>query len=176
MDGEMDDVEAFERVVKSVISSRKFRVVLGLVVVLGFIALTVALAQGRKTISYSTLHPPEGIYAFADGENKDKDAGCHCVFTMPAPTKRPKPTEAVGRIEVKLESNGDIEVTWDWQGAEEVEIRVNAPDGDLFGYSPAKSWIAPASWCKPGTWFYLQDVTKGKPLVKANTIAAVGVR
>jgi hypothetical protein len=122
--------------------------------------------------------------------------GCHCVVMLPAP-KALKATRAVGVIEVKpyqtfidcgrgitkrevdcmnLGTLREYEIVWDYQGAEAVEVRVNGPAGDIFAASPVKSWMAPTSWAKAGTFFYLQDVSGGKPLVRENTIAVAVVR
>jgi uncharacterized protein (TIGR03437 family) len=54
-----------------------------------------------------------------------------------------------------------------------VEIHVNAPDGPLFARGPAAGTATAAGWVAEGTTFYLQDVTRQKPLTLLNTLGTV---
>jgi glucose/arabinose dehydrogenase len=63
-------------------------------------------------------------------------------------------------------------VTWTSKGTKFVEIHVNAPDGPGFSGSPAGTFSAvTGKWVANGMKFYLQDVSDGKPLTSANTLA-----
>jgi uncharacterized protein (TIGR03437 family) len=54
-----------------------------------------------------------------------------------------------------------------------VEIHVNAPDGPLFARGPAVGNATVTGWVADGTTFYLQDVTRQKPLTLLNTLGTV---
>jgi hypothetical protein len=55
-----------------------------------------------------------------------------------------------------------------------VEVHVGAPDGLLFARTgPGRFTQATGEWVRDGTTFYLQNVSKGLPLVAENTIATV---
>jgi len=116
--------------------------------------------------------------------------GCRCVVMLsPSPDYQGTPDLAKGVGVIAVDSpvwtadrNGTMRwrdgynVAWDYDGATDIEVRVGAPDGPIFAHSPVKSWLAPTSWAKPGTWFYLQDVSGGKPLTRENTIAVAVIK
>jgi hypothetical protein len=54
-----------------------------------------------------------------------------------------------------------------------VEIHINAPDGPLFARGPAAGTATASGWVADGTTFYLQDVTRQKPLTLLNTLGTV---
>jgi uncharacterized protein (TIGR03437 family) len=56
-----------------------------------------------------------------------------------------------------------------------VEVHVGAPDGALFASGPSVGSAQTGEWVTDGMVFYLQDVTKGKPLTSANTLAVLQV-
>ena len=67
---------------------------------------------------------------------------------------------------------GAATITWNSKGTKFVEIHVNAPDGPGFSGSPAGTFSAATGrWVTNGMKFYLQDVSDGKPLIAANTLA-----
>ena len=72
---------------------------------------------------------------------------------------------------------GQTTLSWLAHGASKVEVRVNAPDGDLFArHGPGRHSQPTGQWVRDGTTFYLQNVSKGLPLVAENTIATVTLR
>jgi peptidoglycan/xylan/chitin deacetylase (PgdA/CDA1 family) len=71
---------------------------------------------------------------------------------------------------------GTTELCWQVEGAEAVEVRVGAPDGDLFSRSGQAGSAQTGPWVGDGTVFYLQDVSGGLPLAAAHTIATVTVK
>ena len=67
---------------------------------------------------------------------------------------------------------GIATVSWNSSGTSNVEIRVNAPNGTGFsGSGPGSSSAITGKWVDNGMKFYLQDVSDGKPLTSANTLA-----
>jgi hypothetical protein len=72
-------------------------------------------------------------------------------------------------------ASGETTLTWTSAGATDLEVRVGKPDGDLFAKTgPAGSWKT-GKWVGNGMKFFLQDVSGGKPLTAANTIATLTV-
>jgi GT2 family glycosyltransferase/2-polyprenyl-3-methyl-5-hydroxy-6-metoxy-1,4-benzoquinol methylase len=67
---------------------------------------------------------------------------------------------------------GETVVSWSSEHAEEVEVRVGAPDGELFASGGTGSQITP-KWVQDGTTFFLQNVSGGLPLTPDNTLASV---
>jgi ubiquinone/menaquinone biosynthesis C-methylase UbiE len=62
-------------------------------------------------------------------------------------------------------------------GTSKVEVRVNAPDGPLLArLGPGRHSQPTGQWIRDGMTFYLQNVSKGLPLVAENTIATVTLR
>ena len=62
-------------------------------------------------------------------------------------------------------------------GTSKVEVRVNAPDGPLLArLGPGRHSQPTGQWVHDGMTFYLQNVSKGLPLVADNTIATVTLR
>jgi glucose/arabinose dehydrogenase len=67
---------------------------------------------------------------------------------------------------------GAATITWSSYGTSFVEIHVNAPNGSGFSGSPPGTFAATTgNWVTNGMKFYLQDVSDGKPLTSANTLA-----
>jgi hypothetical protein len=67
---------------------------------------------------------------------------------------------------------GIATVNWNSSGTSNVEIHVNAPNGTGFsGSGPGSSSAITGKWVDNGMKFYLQDVSDGKPLTSANTLA-----
>jgi SAM-dependent methyltransferase len=72
---------------------------------------------------------------------------------------------------------GQTTLSWLAQGASKVEVRVNAPDGPLLTTEgPGRHSLPTGHWVRDGTTFYLQNVSKGLPLVAENTIATVTLK
>jgi hypothetical protein len=59
--------------------------------------------------------------------------------------------------------------------ASTVEVHVGAPDGPVLVQGSSVGTAQTGDWVSDGTVFYLQDVTKNKPLTPANTLATVTV-
>jgi hypothetical protein len=52
---------------------------------------------------------------------------------------------------------------------------VGSPSGPLFTYQGSQGSAQTGAWVTDGMTFYLQDVTGGKPLTAANTLATLVV-
>jgi 2-polyprenyl-3-methyl-5-hydroxy-6-metoxy-1,4-benzoquinol methylase len=75
------------------------------------------------------------------------------------------------------EGVGQTTLSWLAHGTSRVEVRVDAPDGTLFArHGPGRHSQPTGQWVRDGTTFYLQNVSKGLPLVAENTIATVTLR
>ena len=62
---------------------------------------------------------------------------------------------------------------WSAPNSGTVQIRVGAPDGPLFARGGSTGTAVTGYWVTNGELFYLQDVTGGKPLTAANTLAVL---
>jgi hypothetical protein len=71
---------------------------------------------------------------------------------------------------------GTTMLTWSAPNASVVQIRIGSPSGDLFAESGPSGSMNTGAWVTQGTTFYLQDVSNGKALTAANTIAMVTVQ
>lgn len=72
---------------------------------------------------------------------------------------------------------GQTTLSWMTYGTSKVEVRVDAPDGDLFARTgPGRHSQPTGKWVRYGTTFYLQDASGGLPLTTENTIGMVRLR
>ena len=71
---------------------------------------------------------------------------------------------------------GETTLNWKSDGTARVEIRMNAPDGQLLGSTGNSGNMKTGKWVRNNMIFYLQDVSDGLPLSTSNTIAAVKVK
>ena len=70
---------------------------------------------------------------------------------------------------------GSTTLTWNAPDAGVIEIHVGSPNGPLFTQQGNSGTAQTGTWVADGTTFYLQDVTGGKALTLANTLATVVV-
>ncbi len=71
---------------------------------------------------------------------------------------------------------GTTMLTWSAPNASIVQIRIGSPSGQLFAESGPMGSMDTGAWVTQGTTFYLQDVSNGKALTAANTVAMVTVQ
>ncbi|HYO98978.1 MAG TPA: glycosyltransferase [Pyrinomonadaceae bacterium] len=71
---------------------------------------------------------------------------------------------------------GETVLSWSTENVTQVEIRVGAPDGDLFAVGGASGSQLTTKWVQDGTVFFLQNASDGLPLTPDNTLASVLVR
>ena len=91
----------------------------------------------------------------------------------PAPTvlnATPNPIPVTGGA-----TFGATTITWIAGNAQNVEVHVGSPNGQLFAIGGNSGSAQTGAWVADGTTFYLQDVTGGKGLTSANTLATVVV-
>ncbi len=62
---------------------------------------------------------------------------------------------------------------WSAPNSGTVQIRVGAPDGPLFAQGGSTGTAITGTWVTNGELCYLQDITGGKPLTAANTLAVL---
>ena len=71
---------------------------------------------------------------------------------------------------------GQTTLTWTSAGTNNVELHVNAPNGNrLAATGPGSFSVTTGQWVRDGMTFYLQNVANGLPLTSANTLATVTV-
>lgn len=68
------------------------------------------------------------------------------------------------------------EVLWTISPPRMCEIRIDAPDGKLFATASTSGSAKTDKWVRAGMTFFLQDVSGGKALTAANTLAQVTVK
>lgn len=66
---------------------------------------------------------------------------------------------------------GTTTIRWNAPTAQLIEIHVGSPNGPKLTLNSNSGSVTTANWVTDGTVFYLQDVTGGKPLTPANTLA-----
>ena len=100
--------------------------------------------------------------------NGDKTKGTGSITAHPNPI----------RVRSKKRLVGRTTLSWTTKGVERVEVHVGSPDGPLLigSGSSGKVTTSKDSWVHDGMTFYLQDVSRGLPLIAANTLAAVVIR
>lgn len=72
-------------------------------------------------------------------------------------------------------ANGVTTISWIAPHAGAIEIHLGSPSGPLFVHAGNNGSAKTGPWVSDGLIFYLQDVTDGKPLTAANTLATVVV-
>ena len=71
---------------------------------------------------------------------------------------------------------GNTTISWNVPGVDMVEVHVGSPAGDLFSSGGNRGTATTGLWVSDGLRFYLQDVSGGKPLTTANTLAILTVK
>ena len=85
-------------------------------------------------------------------------------------TANPNPIPVTGGAIV-----GTTTLTWNAPGVGVIEIHVGSPNGPLLTQQGSTGSVQTGNWVTDGMTFYLQDVTGGKPLTPANTVATLVV-
>jgi hypothetical protein len=111
--------------------------------------LAAALAQASTLILPSTGNPPS--------------------FTPASLTANPNPATRA------LNGYGVTTISWNAPSAFIVEVHVGSPSGPLFASGPNFGSSTTGEWVSDGLEFYLQDVSNGKALTAANTLAILAV-
>jgi hypothetical protein len=82
-------------------------------------------------------------------------------------------TASPNPIHVVAGADGATTVTWNAPSAQIIQVRVNSPNGALFTDNFNTGSMMTGAWVTNGTMLFLQDVTNGKALTAANTLATV---
>jgi hypothetical protein len=121
-----------------------------------------------------TVGPDGSIYFLSEWFNKVQKLS----FTgLPAPrsgtlTATPNPIMVCdGTL------GGSTTLQWTSQGTQQVEIHINAPNGNaLTSSASGPGTYTTPNWVGNGSTFYLQDVSEGLALSAANTLASLVVQ
>lgn len=70
---------------------------------------------------------------------------------------------------------GETTISWNAPSAQVIQVRVGSPAGALFTDNINTGSMSTGVWVNNGTMLYLQDVTGGKPLTSANTLATLAI-
>ena len=105
------------------------------------------------------------------------------LHNVPATSGGATTTTAIGTIgaspnpiqECDDSGLGTTTISWTFQGATKVEVRIGKPDGDLFAATEGPGQASTGKWVAKGMGFYLQDVSGGRPLTSENTITMIRV-
>lgn len=84
-------------------------------------------------------------------------------------TANPNPIPVAGG------QDGQTTISWNAPGATTIQIRVGSPSGPLFTDMGPSGSIKTGVWVSNGLQFFLQDVSNGKSLTQANTLATLTV-
>jgi hypothetical protein len=68
---------------------------------------------------------------------------------------------------------GVTTISWNAPGASYIQVRVGGPNGALFTTNFPTGSMATGAWVTDGELFFLQDISGGKPLTAANTLATL---
>jgi hypothetical protein len=99
----------------------------------------------------------------------------HAIFTL-----RAQPVSTLVAVPPRIDNPnahglGMVQLKWFTRPGRQVEIHVNAPDGQMLtsGQSTGQAWTG--EWVSNGMEFFLQDVTDGRPLTPRFTLARVKI-
>ena len=70
---------------------------------------------------------------------------------------------------------GTATISWKAPNAQVIEVHIGSPSGALFTQDGNRGAMTTGAWVTDGMTFYLQDVTGGKALTAANTLATAVV-
>jgi hypothetical protein len=134
------------------------------------------VATGGPTAFFQTgLDVTDGAaYYLQDASNPTSSSGTLAMLVMhlqqpSAPFLAANPNPA----QQGLNEFGTTTLLWNAPASTAVEIHVGAPDGILFAAGGSNGSATTGPWVTNGELFYLQDVTGGKPLTAANTLAVL---
>ena len=125
---------------------------------------------------------PISVHIIRSTEQVPPDSLAIRLHNVPA-TSGGDTTTAIGTISASPNPIQDCDdsglgrttVSWAFQGAKKIEVRVGKPDGDLFAATDGPGQASTGQWVAKGMGFYLQDVSDGRPLTSENTIAMIRV-
>jgi hypothetical protein len=140
----------------------------------GNTALTIAELDPSGMATLTTTALPEGVhtisanYAGADGFAASASAPVSITVGGAAPGVTFTVNPVIVPPGVMM---GTATLLWNAPPASTVEIHIGAPDGALFAQAGSQGSATTGSWVTNGMAFFLQDVSGGKQLTEANTLA-----
>jgi hypothetical protein len=72
-------------------------------------------------------------------------------------------------------NNGATTISWSAPGATTIQIHIGSPTGPIFTDMGPSGSLMTGAWVSNGLQFFLQDVSNGKSLTQANTLATLTV-
>jgi hypothetical protein len=137
--------------------------------------------MGNPAVETAVRNAPAAGYDIlnlaAPGANTFEENWCLTALNGPCPALERSFAAFPNPIQVAAgDPLGMTTVSWNVPGVDRVEVRVGAPAGDLFAAGGSRGSEMTGHWVTDGLKFYLQDVSGGKPLTAANTLATVTVR
>jgi parallel beta-helix repeat protein len=93
-----------------------------------------------------------------------------CSSATPSLTASPNPIPVTGNAAV-----GSTTIGWIAGDVDAVEVHIGSPNGRLFAGGGNRGSSQTGPWVSDGMTFYLQDVSEGKALTAANTLATLVV-
>jgi hypothetical protein len=134
--------------------------------VVGVPAAAPAPAQSTHSLAADEANNQVFVAVAAAGTGSGSGVGIQVWRNGASLTVVPNPIPVTGGA-----SLGTATISWKAPNAGEIEVHVGSPSGPLFTQSGNRGSATTGSWVGDGTTFYLQDVTGGKPLTSANTLA-----
>ena len=139
------------------------------------------IVEGNPAIQVSVSNPLIPGYDIlnlaAPDANVFDDNRCLTALNGPCPAVArslaayPNPIPVAGTAQV-----GVTTISWNVPGVDRVQVHIGSPNGELFSEGGSRGSAQTGPWVIDGLTFYLQDVTGGKPLTAANTLATLVVR
>lgn len=133
-------------------------------------ALTEVRTPGQVLfLAYAASNAPSGGF-FPNGVNGNLNMSAGSAANTDGATITASPNP----IPVSAGSAyGATTISWSAPSSMEIQVRVNSPNGPLLTDMGNNGSVKTGVWVSNGTPFYLQDVSGGKPLTAANTVASV---
>ena len=134
------------------------------------------VVTGNPAVQVAVAIPADGVdIRNMSNANIFEDNVCLTGLNAPCPALgrsfKASPNPITGSAQY-----GRTTISWYAPDVTEVQVRVGSPNGALFAAGGNRGSAETGVWVADGTTFYLQDISGGKPLNAANTLATVVVR
>lgn len=129
---------------------------------------------GGPTGSFQTPPVSDGTaFYLQDANNGNSNSSSNTLAMLVVHVQQPPSTFFIAEPNPVSLTIAGFFTTLEWNAptGSTVQIRVGAPDGVLFAEGGSSGAATTGNWLANGLLFYLQDVTGGKPLTPANTLA-----